>query len=130
MFGFNIRGQGVFEGEKGIPGKGTEDKPTFHLTARVEKIVSSPSQSLVNMAHLQGKPGRYGDPPLLVSAPPLHTLSMRCAGMRGSEWKRVEVFHGGCSTTPSDAIDLNGRRDRSKQPVPVVRIDQRRGGCI
>lgn len=90
MFGFNIRGQGVFEGEKGIPGKGTEDKPTFHLTARVEKIVSSPSQSLVNMAHLQGKLGRYGDPPLLVSAPHLTHPEYEVCGDAG-----VRVEEGG-----------------------------------
>ena len=27
-------------------------------------------------------------------------------------------------------IDLDGRKDRSKQPVLVVRIEQRQGGCI
>lgn len=51
MFGYNIR-TGAFVEEKGIPGKGTEDKPCLRLTDSIEKILSSPSQCPMMVAHV------------------------------------------------------------------------------
>lgn len=125
------QGTGSLQGREGHSRQKHRAQPACHLTDSTEKILSSLSQSPMTVAQVRQAEDVWR-PTSSHLCPALTHREYVCGD--GGDWcERGWGSSVGAALSHHlmpRGIVSDGSRDRSKQPVPGVRIDPRRGGCI